>query len=271
MNAWIFRGNREEFDIDSYLQNFDYIYWAVKHKKHQDEINIGDPVFIWRSKGSSKDPYGLVAFGHVVESPVSKEKVKYPKRLLEEYWKKEEVSPIKVGITIDEARLNLQDGMVESALLQRDPELAGMQLLTARQGTNFKINESELKKIYRLWAGDFTFSEMANDYEAEEGNVVLRIHKFRERDRTLVKKAKENFIKRNKELFCEVCGYNFNDIYGFSYAEVHHKTPLSELKSTKITSTFDLAILCANCHKAVHRIDSPDPWHELLKLHNKDI
>lgn len=271
MSAWIFRGNREEFDIDRYLLDFDYIYWAVKYKKHQDEINIGDPVFIWRSKGKSKDPYGLVAFGHVVEIPVSKEKVKYPKKLLEEYWKKEEVSPVKVGIKIDEARLSLPNGLVESALLQRDAELAGMQLLTARQGTNFKLSENEFKKVHRLWTGGDLFSDLASSYETEEGSITLKLHKFRERDKKLVQLAKDNFIKKNKELFCSVCGYNFNKLYGFDYAEAHHIKPLSMIKAGEKVSVSELAILCANCHRAVHRINSTDPWNDLLKLHKKKL
>lgn len=154
MTDWIFRGNREDFDIDQYLRDFDYIYWAVKHKKHQDEMQIGDRVFIWRSKGKSKAPYGLVAFGRIVEPPVSKHNVIYPEFLLEEYWTKREVSEIKVGIKLQSVRLSLDAGMVESGLLSRDKELAQMQLLTARQGTNFRLTTEQFNRIWTLWVGD---------------------------------------------------------------------------------------------------------------------
>ena len=53
-NAWIFRGNQDSFDVNSYLRNFNYIYWSVPIKKYQKEIKVGDKVFLWRSKGKSE-------------------------------------------------------------------------------------------------------------------------------------------------------------------------------------------------------------------------
>ena len=268
MTDWIFRGNREDFDIDTYLKNFDYIYWAVKHQKHQDEMQVGDRVFIWRSKGKSNDPYGLVAYGEIAEAPVDKHSVLHPEFLLEEYWEKREVSEIKVGIKIQENRLDINAGLVESGLLLRDEELARMQLLTARQGTNFRLSPSEFSKVWSLWNG-FALDFDDEEYETDESKTRLRIHKIRERDSLLVKKAKDRFVKQNGSLFCEACGYDFMPIYGFSYAEAHHKKPLNKLKAGEKTKESDLAILCANCHRAVHRINSNDPWSDLLKLHGK--
>jgi hypothetical protein len=255
---WIFRGNREDFDIDTYLRDFDYIYWAVKHQKHQNEMQVGDGVFIWRSKGKTKDPYGLVAYGKIAEAPTDKKNVLHPEFLLEEYWEKREVSEIKVGIKIRENRLDINAGLVESSLLLRDEELAKMQLLTARQGTNFKLSPTEFSKILALWSGN-TLDFDDEEYESDESKTRLKTHKVRERDNLLVKKAKERFVKKNKFLFCEACGYDFLPKYGFSYAEAHHKKPLKKIKSGEVTKESDLAIVCANCHRAVHRINSDDP------------
>ncbi|MCU8010433.1 MULTISPECIES: EVE domain-containing protein [Shewanella] len=268
MADWIFRGNREDFDVDTYLGEFDYIYWAVKHAKHQNEMQSGDRVFIWRSKGKSKDPYGLVGFGVIAEPPVHKSDVKHPEFLLEEYWEKREVSEIKVGIKLQSARLDLKSGLVESSLLLRDEELSGMQLLTARQGTNFKLTDSQFNKIWVMWAGDCS-EDVENEYSSDETKYRTRTHKIRERDPKLVKRAKERFVKDNGSLFCEACDYDFVDLYGFSYAEAHHKKPLNLIKAGEKTTESDMGILCANCHRAVHRIESDDPWFELLKLHGK--
>jgi hypothetical protein len=265
---WIFRGNREDFDIDAYLKDFDYIYWAVKYPKHQVEMQVGDRVFIWRSKGKSKDPYGLVAYGKITEAPIDKSKVLHPEFLLEEYWEKREVSEIKVGIKIEETRLDIKKGLVESSLLLRDKELSKMQLLTARQGTNFKLATSEFSKIWSLWCGE-TLDFEDDEYETDESKTRLKIHKVRERDTLLVKKAKERFVKENGSLFCEVCSYDFLPKYGFSYAEAHHKKPLNKIKAGEKTKESDLAIVCANCHRAVHRIKSEDPWSDLLSIHGK--
>ena len=77
-----------------------------------------------------------------------------------------------------------------------DEELSKMQLLTARQGTNFSLTESQFNKIYHLWKGDIYDIE-EDEYSTEEGKAKIRLHKVRERDRTLVKKAKEQFIEKN--------------------------------------------------------------------------
>ncbi|MBF4375047.1 HNH endonuclease [Vibrio anguillarum] len=108
-----------------------------------------------------------------------------------------------------------------------------------------------------------------NEYESDETRQRVRTHKLRERDPKLVKEAKEQFIKDNRRLYCEACDYDFTELYGFSYAEAHHKKPLHLLRAGEKTKVSDLGILCANCHRAVHRIDSEDPWTELLKLHKK--
>jgi hypothetical protein len=267
MTDWIFQGKREDFDIDKYLREFEYIYWAVKHQKHQSEMDIGDRVFIWRAKGKTQDPFGLIAYGKIVELPINKNQVKYPEFLLSELWERVDVSEIKVGIKIESFRLDLFAGLVESDLLLKDDELSKMKLLTARQGTNFRLTVNQFEKIYKLWFGDS--SDTDEEYEVDETRIRIRTHKIRERDPLLVRLVKEKFIKENGSLFCEVCGFDFNKIYGFSYAEAHHKKPLYKIKSGDKTKESDFAILCANCHKAIHRIDSNDSWAEILKIHNK--
>lgn len=270
MTDWIFRGNRSDFDIDTYLRNFKYIYWAVKYPKHQNEMHIGDRVFIWRSKGNSKDPYGLVGYGTIVEQPTHKTSVRYSKFLQEELWEKKEVSEIKVGIKLESVRLDIESGLIDSTLLTENPKLANMQLLTARQGTNFKLTNEQFNIIWLMWSGEF-LDDQNDEYESDETRHRIRTHKLRERDQKLAKKAKELFIKANKRLFCEACNYDFTELYGFSYAEAHHKKPIHLLKAGEKTKVSDLGILCANCHRAVHRIDSEDPWADLLKLHKKPV
>ncbi|WP_072035166.1 EVE domain-containing protein [Providencia rettgeri] len=271
MGHWIFQGSRKDFDIDSYLSKLKYIYWAVRYEKHQKEIRLGDDVFIWRAKGNTKDPYGLVAYGKVVEIATHKDNVLYPDYLLEKYWNKREVSPIKVGIEIEEVRLSLMEGLVESTLLLRDEKLKKMQLLTTRQGSNFKLEEEEFFKVRALWNG---YSESLDildesEYGSDESTRRIKTHMVRERDPKLVKKAKAAFFKKYGRLYCEVCNYDFLPIYGFSYVEVHHKKALKDIKSGEETKLKDLAIVCANCHRAVHRIDSEDPWSDLLEIYDK--
>lgn len=57
---------------------------------------------------------------------------------------------------------------------------------------------------------------------------------------------------------CMVCGFNFYEVYGDwgkGFAEVHHIVPLSETNTSerKTDPQEDLAVVCANCHKMIHR------------------
>jgi predicted HNH restriction endonuclease len=46
-----------------------------------------------------------------------------------------------------------------------------------------------------------------------EGRKKFILHTIRERDSQVIKDAKEAFKKKhNRELFCEVCGFNFENI-----------------------------------------------------------
>jgi 5-methylcytosine-specific restriction protein A len=57
-------------------------------------------------------------------------------------------------------------------------------------------------------------------------------------------------------LACMACGFDFAKTYGSfgaGFAEVHHMIPLADAGSRKTDPTTDLKILCANCHRMVHR------------------
>jgi hypothetical protein len=59
-------------------------------------------------------------------------------------------------------------------------------------------------------------------------------------------------------LECEVCAFNFSARYGSrGVIECHHNKPVSELKPGQKTRLEDLALICANCHRIIHR---KRPW-----------
>jgi len=98
--------------------------------------------------------------------------------------------------------------------------------------------------------------EEDEDISVKEGKVIYRLHKLRERDQGINRKKKEKYFKENGKLDCEVCGFDFADTYGElgkGYIECHHRIPLSELEPNSTTSLDDLALVCANCHRMLHR------------------
>ena len=104
-----------------------------------------------------------------------------------------------------------------------------------------------------------------SDYEDNsfpEGKHIERLHKTRERSSRAVKEAKRRYAKKhNGKMPCEVCGFDFSKIYrdrGKYFIEAHHKIPLGELRKNQTleTKVEDLAMVCSNCHRMLHRSPS---------------
>lgn len=100
----------------------------------------------------------------------------------------------------------------------------------------------------------------ASNEEFPEGKKFRNLHTKRERSVKLIAKAKAAFKQKHGRLFCQVCRFDFERKYGRlgkDFIEAHHTIPLSEL-SRKLTSKIDdLAMVCSNCHKMLHR---KRPW-----------
>lgn len=103
-------------------------------------------------------------------------------------------------------------------------------------------------------------TDMDDDEEFPEGRLLERLHKRRERNRTASRKKKKAVLDATGALKCEVCDFDFYQTYGEvgrGFAECHHKKPLSELPAIHSIRLSDLAIVCANCHRILHRAR---PW-----------
>jgi len=112
--------------------------------------------------------------------------------------------------------------------------------------------------------------EIREDEQAySEGRTVTRTVKQRQRSRTLVKDAKERFVAKHGRLFCEVCGFDFSELYGIDYIEAHHKRAIADYDEDDETVIDDLAMLCANCHRIIHSQTPPITIDELRQKINQ--
>jgi 5-methylcytosine-specific restriction enzyme A len=90
----------------------------------------------------------------------------------------------------------------------------------------------------------------------EEGRIMYKLHKVRERNPKIVKRKKEQQLRLHGKLTCEICGFNFEAFYGpigKAFIECHHRTPLASLKVASKTTLEDLALVCSNCHRMLHK------------------
>ena len=86
----------------------------------------------------------------------------------------------------------------------------------------------------------------------QEGKLVSMLINKHERNPNLRKAAMEIHGTR-----CQVCGFSFLETYGEygkDFIEIHHLYPVSKYKgATNVDPVQDMAALCANCHRIIHR------------------
>lgn len=127
---------------------------------------------------------------------------------------------------------------------------------------------NERKIVWRLDGGEIP--EVSNDDDESafpEGKKKYALHHSRERDSSITRKAKRLRLKETGKLECEVCKFNFTLEYGQhgeGFIEAHHRIPVSQLDGKAKTKIRDLALVCSNCHRMLHR-GKPLPTVEDLR------
>jgi 5-methylcytosine-specific restriction protein A len=158
---------------------------------------------------------------------------------------------------IESGRVGLQRGgkgeEVVWAEFATDPDRLGRVATAIRGGLS--VDDTEVED-----GSDPDFAE------AEEGRLLTRLHRSRERNRKLINRKKAAFAKTHGRLFCEACGFDFEKHYGergAGFIECHHIKPVHTLRPGDKTRLADLRLLCANCHRMVH---AKLPWLTLAEL-----
>jgi 5-methylcytosine-specific restriction protein A len=134
-----------------------------------------------------------------------------------------------------------------------------------------KTDFNNMLKLYDelTFRGGLDWIESPNE-EAERGRKLeieerkeYRLHK-RAEGRVNSKK-----VKAIHGEICQACGFDFKKKYGdlgAGFIEAHHLQPFNKLKNKgtrKLNLKEDFAVLCANCHRMIHKSDTP---HDLAKF-----
>lgn len=129
----------------------------------------------------------------------------------------------------------------------------------------FRNHSEEAKRLAALIRTGIEVAASEGDVDDEEwefaeGRTVTEAHRRRERNPKLRKKLISK-LRKTGPLKCEICGcIEVEDSLSESIFEAHHIVPLAAgaERKTKIT---DLALLCANCHRMLHRaISAKKRW-----------
>lgn len=266
--TWIFQGNPDKYDIDEYIaRSPELVYWSVP--KFKAEIAVGDRAYIWRSGVEA----GAIASGKVVEAPVPANQVKHPDALGNDLWRHSapEDEKHKVGIAFDDVRLTSSEGMLSRAVIKMDSLLGASSLIRMPNATVFRFDDAQSQRMEQLWSHNRPDDEMLTSLpKAIEGQIELVAHRRRERSRLLAAKKRELMRAHIGYLSCEICGLSELTPYprelAASLFEVHHRIPLAQAPTKRHTSLDDLALVCANCHRAIHATRDVDQnLSDLLK------
>jgi 5-methylcytosine-specific restriction enzyme A len=130
------------------------------------------------------------------------------------------------------------------------------------------ILAQDLQSMLRLYAelsykeslriGTIGSEDDEQDNSVIEDYTAFRLHKRIERSPALARK-----VKKVHGYVCQACGFDFGTVYtGIEkrkYIEAHHLVPISTLKGQRVSRNprTDFAVLCANCHRMIHRFESP--------------
>lgn len=116
------------------------------------------------------------------------------------------------------------------------------------------------------YSEDITGALSVQPGQYDEGQMRLQMAQIRRRSRALVREAIDRQRQQENGLLkCRVCGFDFKAFYGDigdSFIEVHHLKPLAETRETT-NSPDDVALVCANCHRMLHRKSPPYTVGEL--------
>lgn len=143
--------------------------------------------------------------------------------------------------------------------------------------SNTATDKQIQNEIWNLFQGQFVkkinlTSDIDNQYIQpnydqlfNEGKIIksLKEHYARERSAIAINLAKKRALERGN-LNCECCNFEFYSTYGEQFIECHHRKPIAMGK--RLTSLDDLALVCSNCHRMLHRKINNGDYHSVESL-----
>ncbi|WP_343577797.1 HNH endonuclease [Pseudomonas sp.] len=168
-------------------------------------------------------------------------------------WTDDNRSEFRYSFKSRNEKINLKE-KANDVLIKQPQHLYPILLFTeSKEGWNFEgdFSVSEIEeKFVVLHQKDSSLTGAPSNQDEDlyqEGGLNYATHLIAERSKAVVLAA-----KNTSTWTCEICKFDFQEKYGVKYIEAHHKTPISTYSEKHTIKPQDLALLCPNCHKAVH-------------------
>lgn len=245
MNYWLVRGSPAENSDFGFMKPGEPHQWRTKRPPRNWQL--GDRLLFWASS-PRLELISLGEFHGETGQHAPEGQVLYNVRYL--------TAVVDRPLRLPELRADaaLQDAI----FLKKGPASSVVRLSNSEGEHMYRLLLSQNSSIGGIWP-DLEAREAALpdiDDSALEGERRLVQHFRLERSRSLVEAKKKAVLAVTGHLACEICGFEFKSRYGLlgdGFCEVHHKQPLAAVVSTSVTRLQDLAVVCANCHRILHR------------------
>lgn len=238
MNTWIFQGNPEFFDINNYVKNLRYIWWALRQKGYRDEIKINDVVFMWRSDGEERRTGGILAKTRVIGLPQERPNDEDNK----EYWRTNDWKKPYIGIRLEVLEVKLQEGFIRRMSLLEHPVLKELLILRQRTKTNFLLPPEHAIELQGLWSssGRNMQSLHSNDIE----NLIDKEMTQTEKEQLIKSRIGQSLFKKeliSVEKKCRLCG-----VSNERFLVASHIKPWSQSNNHERLDVNNGLLLCPN-------------------------
>ena len=265
LRYWVIKGNPHDNDWDSLLRPRTSSRWHTG--RAPKAWAAGDRIFCWESTPKLR----IVGIGRLAEVDCGVDeyghklfKVEYLSGRLEQMVHMSELRRVPI---LGQASF-LKSGPA-TTLFPQTPEQAEILI---------QVVFSRNRSLQRAWP-DVTvnaFAGLVADVDEEacsiEGASRILQHVVRERRSDLVTRKRLRTLAEKGALRCEVCHFDFAAVYGElgkDFCEVHHRIPLATRDWPSETNLEDLAVVCSNCHRMLHRKETITV--ELLRRRMKEV
>lgn len=260
--------DRADLDPNS---GFDPDSWWTCHK----ETKKGDLVLLWRSKLKRDIGYLLQAESAAYRSPNDDEdskkgwKYRCNYRVLYKFENTITAKELRGDSYFNDwspLKINFQG----SVFLIQEPYWNRLNQIALAKNPDYRKIISPRPSLEVIVEEDLESLNAEEEYN--EGKRSKHFVNSYERNRLVIIAARR--IHGTK---CMVCGFDFEQRYGLrgsGYIEVHHLHPVSSLKGeTKVDPKTEMAVVCSNCHRMIHRKKDEVLSLEELKvlLHKQDL
>ena len=269
MNYWVLRGNPKHNEpFEQFLRRGRSGEWWTRRPPRG--LRPGDRIFIWASN-PRLEVIGLAELTGLPRPPDSEGRYWLPLRYLTDV----------LSHPVVRSELRSNPILKKSVLFKRGPTTTVVPLTRQEGDELLRLVRAKNPSLGPIWrdvrgkpkATGQILPDVDLDLEGKEGSRVLVRHLRVERDYRLVRAKKEAVLAATGRLACEVCGFDFHTTYGVrgkGFCEVHHMKSLARGGKRK-TRLSDLAVVCSNCHRMLHRgerVLTPAELRDLMGRHN---